>query len=484
MIKGILMSFFTLFFCFGSFSQQKLTTQQYIEQYSNIAVKQMKDYKIPASIILAQGILESGNGNSRLAREAKNHFGIKCHSDWTGKRFYMDDDAKNECFRVYKSPVESYRDHSLFLTTRSRYAFLFTDYKTTDYKKWAHGLKSAGYATNPKYPTLLIDLIEKNELYKYDKAKYVPNSSGEDILEMDEIKDADFVLEKSDAYIKALMGRNVYFSDREKGVFIFNRIKTIKAAGRTPLEIAIEFDLNYQLLLKYNEINAENFFKADQNVFLQPKRHNGSQKDYMVKPGDSMWEISQMFGIKLNQLYNKNLMNIGEQPKPGAVLSLRKKLKVKVATIKYEDVLKDKKKVEAEKAKSIANSKAVPISTPAKVEEKKVVVETPVAVVKPVVNKVETVESAAESVYPKEKYVDKNEQMTKIIDEIPVVDKNTTTISGEERELFILHTVVQGETLYFISRKYGVSVEKIKKDNNLLDNTLDIGKELIISHKE
>ena len=272
----------------------------------------------------------------------------------------MDDDAKNECFRVYKSANESYKDHSIFLTSRSRYAFLFTDYKTTDYKKWAYGLKSAGYATNPKYPTLLIDLIEKYHLYKYDRKDYVPETSTEeDLIVLDEIKNGNTALEKTDAYIKALMGRNVYFSDREKGIFIFNRIKTIKAKSRTPLEIAIEFDLNYEKLLKYNDINAENFFKANQNVFLQPKRLQGSQKEYLVKPGDSMWEISQMFGIKLNQLYNKNLINIGEQAKPGATLNLRKKKKEKVATIKYEDVLKAKQKIEAEKPKKVVQQTVV-----------------------------------------------------------------------------------------------------------------------------
>lgn len=486
MIKSILMSFFTLFLFLSTFSQEKLTSDQYIEKYHNIAMKQMKDYKIPASIILAQGILESGNGNSRLATEAKNHFGIKCHSDWTGKGFYMDDDAKNECFRVYKSPNESYKDHSLFLTSRSRYAFLFTDFSTTDYKKWAHGLKNAGYATNPKYPSLLIDLIERYHLYKYDRADYRPETSvNEELIVLDEIKDESFVLEQTDAYIKALMGRTVYFSDREKGVFIFNRIKTIKAKNKTPLDVALEFDINYELLLKYNDINAESFFKPDQNVFLQPKRLNGSQKEYLVKPGDSMWEISQMFGIKLNKLYNKNLMNIGEQAKPGETLNLRKNKKEKVATIKYEEVLKEKRKLEAEKPKKVIKQTVVkPQETVVNINIYNKIETTKVEVEKPVVKEVIPVTPVRETVYPPNKYVDKNEEMTKIIDEIPTMDKNTQTLGGVEREFFILHKVLQGETLYFLSKKYSISVEKIKKDNNLLDNSIDIGQELIISHKE
>src|SRR5690606_3896602 len=119
------------------------------------------------SITLAQGMLESGNGNSKLAKEDNNHFGIKCHSDWNGKKFYQDDDAKDECFRVYKNPEESFIDHSDFLVNRSRYAFLF-ELKPTDYKAWAKGLKEAGYATNPKYPELLIKIIEDNNLQQYD----------------------------------------------------------------------------------------------------------------------------------------------------------------------------------------------------------------------------------------------------------------------------------------------------------------------------
>jgi len=142
-------------------------TEKYIEQYSQIAVDEMNRYNIPASITLAQGILESGNGESRLATEGKNHFGIKCHSNWNGKTIIEDDDEKGECFRKYPTVADSYRDHSLFLTKRDRYSFLFK-YKKTDYKKWAKGLKKAGYATNPKYPTLLINLIEEYDLSRFD----------------------------------------------------------------------------------------------------------------------------------------------------------------------------------------------------------------------------------------------------------------------------------------------------------------------------
>ncbi len=146
---------------------QKLTREQYIKKYKDIAIKQMHKHKIPASIILAQGCLESNDGNSTLAKKANNHFGIKCHDGWKGKKIKQDDDKRNECFRKYDSAVDSYTDHSYFLTSRPRYNSLF-DLPITDYKGWAHGLKAAGYATNPKYAKLLIDIIEEYELYKYD----------------------------------------------------------------------------------------------------------------------------------------------------------------------------------------------------------------------------------------------------------------------------------------------------------------------------
>ena len=142
----------------------------YIKTYSDFAILQMKKYKIPASIILSQGLLESGAGASTLALKSNNHFGIKCHQEWRGKKVYHDDDEKGECFRKYKNPIESYKDHSEFLTTRGRYSFLFR-YSIKDYLKWAKGLSKAGYATDPKYPEKLITLIEEYKLWKYDGSK-------------------------------------------------------------------------------------------------------------------------------------------------------------------------------------------------------------------------------------------------------------------------------------------------------------------------
>jgi len=486
MFRGIIISFCLFFFTINGFSQKKQTTEQYIKKYYKIAIREMKSFKIPASITLAQGILESASGNSALAKKAKNHFGIKCHKSWKGKKYYMDDDEKDECFRVYKNPEKSFVDHSLFLTNRGRYSFLFTDFATTDYKKWARGLKKAGYATNPNYPKLLINIIEKYHLYKYDRIDFIPEEKvQEDVLVLEEINDDDFVIEETDEYIKAIMGRNVYYSNKEKGIFIFNRIKTIKAKGKTPIEIAVEFDINHSRLLKYNEITANDIFKEPtQNVFLQPKRAKGSQKEYLVKPGDSMWEISQMFGLKISKLYKYNLMQLGEQAKPGEHLNLRKKKKEKVKTISYSDVLKAKRKIKEDKPKKIVQKTVIkPIETTINIniinetENKKIEVETIETE-----NKVNIKKNGIEE-YPKEKYVDKNEEIEKLINQIPI--KTESKIVGHEinsNTAVIVHIVKQGETLYFLSKKYNVQIEEIKRLNNLQDNSIDIGQELILSH--
>ena len=167
MQKSLSLSIILLCFLF---TKAQTKTEAYIVKYSSIAIEEMNRHNIPASITLAQGILESGSGESRLATEGNNHFGIKCQDNWNGETIIEDDDEKGECFRKYSKAVDSYRDHSLFLTQRERYLFLF-EYKNTEYKKWAEGLKKAGYATNPEYPTLLINLIEKYDLTRFDNEK-------------------------------------------------------------------------------------------------------------------------------------------------------------------------------------------------------------------------------------------------------------------------------------------------------------------------
>ena len=197
-------------------------TIAYIRKYAPIAVKEMHEYKIPASITLAQGILESGRGKSKLALKSNNHFGIKCHSQWQGERVYHDDDEEGECFRKYQYPETSYNDHSLFLTQRRRYAFLF-DYNIKNYKKWAYGLRKAGYATDKKYPSKLLSIIKNYKLYEFDnikKAKYT-----KEIKKLNNGKDFEkpLVIEKSkDNYYSVAKGDTLYAISRRFNISVAN----------------------------------------------------------------------------------------------------------------------------------------------------------------------------------------------------------------------------------------------------------------------
>ncbi len=276
----------------------KLTTHDYIDQYHKVAIKEMKEHGVPASITLAQGILESGSGNSYLATEANNHFGIKCHLDWDGKKVYHDDDEKGECFRKYKNAEESFHDHSLFLKNRSRYAFLFEE-SPTDYEAWAKGLKKAGYATNRKYDKLLIELIERYELHKYDLEGF----------------DADHEEEDD----KSLLAT-------EQFQVSSNRVDYVIAKEGDSFELIAEAtETRVEDLLRYNELSYDTSLEPGQIVYTQPKRRKAAREHehYIVKEGDTMYGISQQFAIRLERLYKLNDMPVGQQPAAGTKLILR-----------------------------------------------------------------------------------------------------------------------------------------------------------------
>jgi len=297
-------------------SQEKISTEEYIDLYKKIAIDKMKEYQIPASITLAQGILESGSGNSRLAQKANNHFGIKCHKDWTGKTFYMDDDAKDECFRKYNKVEDSYRDHSLFLTQRGRYSFLF-EYDIKDYKKWAYGLKKAGYATNPKYPELLIRIIEKYNLNQYDSGKVGKkrhHQKGE----------ASGLSEIAPAVTAELVNAGTSESGRQ--LFTSNGVKLIQAKeGDTYYTIASEFDIYSWQLFTYNDVDKKHTVEAGELIYLEKKKRKADKKYkvHIVRQGESMQMISQIYGIKLKRLYKMNNLPEGIQVVTGTKLKLR-----------------------------------------------------------------------------------------------------------------------------------------------------------------
>lgn len=295
------------------------TRTDYIATYAALAVEEMKRTGVPASITLAQGLLESDNGNSRLAREGNNHFGIKCHSDWNGKRIYHDDDRRNECFRSYSSVRESYRDHSDFLVRGSRYDFLF-ELKCTDYKGWSRGLRKAGYATNKDYANLLIRIIEDNQLYLYDKkngrlpeqleqGRSIEEAPPGGVTTGNTVREAEF-----------------HVSMTSPRIMQINRIDCIRIReGDTFNSLAEEFDLLSWEIRKYNEMDGEAKLKAGSIIFLQPKRKKAEagMDSHQVVEGETMYSISQKYGIRLRNLYKMNQMEEGRKPIVGQTIRLR-----------------------------------------------------------------------------------------------------------------------------------------------------------------
>ena len=256
--------------------------RQYIEKYKDIAIDQMQRWKVPASITLAQGLLESAAGRSRLAKEGNNHFGIKCHN-WKGGTIYSDDEKANECFRRYRSAKESFEDHSVFLANGQRYRFLF-DLKLTDYKGWAKGLKKAGYASNPVYAQSLIDLIERYQLYQYDK-----KSSGR-------------------IHSKPVNDQPLH------PIFVYNKNYYLYArSGDTYRTIAQETGISYRKLARYNERDKNDVLEEGEIVWLKKKRTKApkemKKKPHVVQSGESMYLISQKYGIRLKSLYKMNKLN-------------------------------------------------------------------------------------------------------------------------------------------------------------------------------
>lgn len=403
MMRSILLVLFCATAVTSLVAQQTISPREYADRYAEMAVRKMHEYGIPASITLAQGILESGSGNSELARQANNHFGIKCHSDWTGDGFYMDDDAADECFRVYASVEESYADHSIFLSSRARYKFLFTDYERTDYEGWAGGLKRAGYATNPRYPQLLIDLIERLQLDAYDTAPY-PGGEGRPVLVAG--TDADTV------------------DDRPEGVFQFNRTDAVVYRGETLGQLAARHDVDADRLKKYNDLYMGEPLTEGMNVYLQPKRRRGSRKVHVVREGESVWEISQMEGVRLTKLMKRNRLDPGEEVRPGELLYLRKKAPTKPATITWREVEDADRRIE-------------------------------------------------EAREPAEPVVVRTEPKTPPPPTDPVVPE-------PEPEIPRTHTVQPGETLYRISMNYYLTVEELKALNGLTSNTISVGQVLLL----
>lgn len=471
MISRILSAVFFLSFFSYSFGQSlNLEFLDYINKYHEIAIEEMERAGIPASIKLAQGLLESNAGRSFLAKRGNNHFGIKCGDGWSGKTVHREDDDYDDkgklvesCFRSYKTVEACYIAHSEFLRDpkkESRYGFLFR-LRPTDYKRWAEGLKRAGYATSATYADKLIDLIERYELHKYDLMS---------ALDLDT---------PSDAVAAAILSTN--------------DVKYTLAEGNETLEdIAKRTDVALRNILKYNEIyeSGDAPLTDKARVYIQPKRnaYRGRQVWHKVAGfSETMADISQRYGVKLSKLYKRNRMTTGTEPAIGEQIKLRGgKVKTTPKLRKKTDVPpplpppvlnRDMDTISTtppplprtnEEAKPDWEKDTLPEITPdLNLPVKDTTTTKPLPQIPPTPPSIPTeVEEEKDPL---------NEDIfgqDKLKEEAPIDNKPENEVSAA------YHTVVQGDTLWNISRRYGITVEELKKLNNKSDNNIKIGMRL------
>ncbi len=293
---------------------QEMTAEEYIAKYKDLAISEMKRMGIPAAITLAQGLLESENGNSELATKANNHFGIKCKSTWTAATFHHDDDAPGECFRVYKSAEDSYRDHSNFLRGSDRYAFLFR-LDPLDYKGWAYGLSKAGYATNPKYPEILIKYIEDNNLQQYTIAglNEIPYSDNPSYAVNSELNTND-----------TLQPEDIVNGTSINPVTINGSKALFATKGTSLLAIATQNNINLNRLLEMNDLQHDGLLDKDQYIFLEKKQKQGDKDFYIVQGDESLYDVAQKNGVLLQNLYDYNSdITSADHLYPGTKIYLR-----------------------------------------------------------------------------------------------------------------------------------------------------------------
>lgn len=294
-----------------------MTAAQYIAGFKDIAMSEMRRTGIPASIKLAQGLLEAEMGNSNLVKRSNNHFGIKCKADWLGESVSHDDDERGECFRKYDNPEDSYRDHSDFLRSRERYASLF-NLRPDDYKGWAYGLKKAGYATNPRYPQMLIYNIEKYNLQQYDEIVLTspnPNSEEQNLaMESDTATDPE---------LKASTNEDTSAADYTVKTRRNGLNAVFAARGTSLLAIATVHDVPLTRLLEFNDLKKDGLLEEDAWIYLERKSKESTQPTHKAMQGETLFEISQSYGVQLSRLVDYNNMPPGERLTAGTVVHLQ-----------------------------------------------------------------------------------------------------------------------------------------------------------------
>jgi LysM repeat protein len=434
----------------------------YIEHYKDIAIFEMERTGIPASIKMAQAILESNAGRSELAVQANNHFGIKCNGNWTGGTHYRKDDDRDSrgrliesCFRAYGSAEESFIAHSDFLSgqdRRTRYGWLF-DLDPYDYEAWAHGLQKSGYATNRRYGQLLINLIENYSLYELDRAltdpDYIANRPG---------TSEQIIPSASPGRQDENIFNNSGVNQRPRREFEINQLRVVKAsAGENLADLALELQIPVRALLRFNEGVKDAFqpFPADRNVFLQPMRraYRDGRNQHRVREDETMLDIALTYGVRLDQLYKRNRMDEGREPAVGQNIYLRGR-RGRTDVVRYRpasstiqrqappnEVPQPKMQKEADKTEELITHAAVGQNE----------------------GSVQTVQRSFEEV--------ESSQRDSIVDFQEQTNETTEVTT---------HTVSAGETLFAISRMYGISVDQIISANNMESNVLSIGQVLRI----
>lgn len=292
---------------------QRITPEQYIEKYKDLAIREMKRMGVPAAITLAQGMHETDNGNSELVLKSNNHFGIKCKGSWTAGGVSHDDDAPGECFRTYKDAEASYRDHSNFLRGNNRYSPLF-QLDPNDYKAWAYGLRKAGYATNPKYPEIIIKNIERYGLQQYSltgaESMTQVNTDGLEDDKPGNVATADAPI-----------------PNKETGMGAASQINGIKCIyaekGTSLLAIAVQYEIDLNKLLEYNDLQKDGILNQSQYIYLQKKSKTGPVDVYVVQDEKSPYEVAQNKGMSLASLLEYNQLHASSVMKPAQVLKLR-----------------------------------------------------------------------------------------------------------------------------------------------------------------
>jgi len=468
----VLAAFLMTISAFAQPSQQDF--ERYVEKYKELAIREMQRAGVPASIKLGQALLESDAGRSDLARRANNHFGIKCNNDWDGKTFKKKDDDYNDegehiesCFRVYEDAESSYRAHSEFLRNpkkRLRYGPLF-ELEPTDYKGWAEGLRKAGYATSPTYSKVLIEVIERYRLYKYDHMTR---------------------LDKSDEPI----ANN---SDTDLATYLVtNDVKYVLAREKEPVaEIARRTQTSVQTLTSYNENieAATQELEKDTKVYLQPKRsaYRGKETYHTVRRGETMFEIAQDYGLKLDKLYERNRMNTGmevaynEKVKlKGGKISSRPKLASEVPQIELPIIIP-----KPEPKDTITTQKpATTMTSTRPVKEETVVVAPNTSNELPEITPVKP-QPESRPTQPPVVTIQKPSTTTgtqsgpsEEFEEDPFDVKPKPSVPVSNPVVTQFHTVAKGDTLWNVSQRYGLTVSDLKRLNNMSSDGISLGMKL------